>query len=49
MPSGIDLAPKGAGEGLLIVGDGAKSPISAAEALMGAIRRSQIKPERKLP
>jgi hypothetical protein len=49
MPSGIDLAPKGAGEGLLIVGDGSKSPIPAAEALMGAIRRSQIKPERNVP
>jgi hypothetical protein len=49
MPSGVDLAPKGAGEGLLIVGDGAKSPIPAAEALMGAIKRSQIEPERSVP
>ncbi|SHG60020.1 hypothetical protein SAMN05444169_3263 [Bradyrhizobium erythrophlei] len=45
MPSGIDLAPKGAGEGLLIVGDGSKSPIPAARALMGAVRQLQIKPE----
>jgi hypothetical protein len=49
MPSGIDLAPKGAGEGLLIVGDGSESSIPAAQALMGAIRRSQIKPERNVP
>jgi hypothetical protein len=48
MPSGVDLAPKGAGEGLLIVGDGSKSPIPAALALMAAIRRSQIKPERDM-
>jgi putative intracellular protease/amidase len=49
MPSGVDLAPKGAGDGLLIVGDGSKSPIPVAEALMGALRRSQIKPERSVP
>jgi hypothetical protein len=42
MPSGIDLAPKGAGEGLLIVGDGSNSPIPAAQALMGAVRKMQI-------
>jgi hypothetical protein len=46
LPSGIDLAPKGAGEGLLIIGDGAKAPSSAAVALMDAIRQYQIKPER---
>jgi hypothetical protein len=49
MPSGIDLAPKGAGEGLLIVGDASNSPILAAQALMGAIRQSQIKLERNMP
>jgi hypothetical protein len=49
MPSGVDLAPKGAGNGLLIVGDGSKSPIPVAHALLGAIKRSQIKPERNLP
>ena len=49
MPSGLDLAPKGAGDGLLIVGDGAKSPIPVAQALMGALRRSQVKPERNVP
>jgi hypothetical protein len=49
MPSGVDLAPKGAGDGLLIVGDGSKSPIPVAHALMGALRRSQIKPERNVP
>jgi hypothetical protein len=49
MPSGVDLAPKGAGGGLLIAGDGSKSPIPVAEALMGALRRSQIKPERSVP
>jgi putative intracellular protease/amidase len=40
MPSGVDLVPKGTGDGLLIVGDGSKSSISIAEALMGALRRS---------
>jgi hypothetical protein len=49
MPSGVDLAPKGVGDGLLIVGDGSKSSIPVAHALLGAIRRSQIKPERSLP
>jgi hypothetical protein len=49
MPSGVDLAPKGAGDGLLIVGDGSNSSIPVAEALMGALRRSQIKPERNMP
>lgn len=46
MPSDIELAPKGAGEGLLIVADGAHTPVPAARALMGAIRQLQIKPER---
>jgi hypothetical protein len=49
MPSGIDLAPNGAGEGLLIVGDSLKSPIPAAQALMGAIRELQIKPKGNTP
>jgi hypothetical protein len=49
MPSGIDLTPKGASEGLLIIGDGSKSPIPAAEALMGAVRQLQIKPEGNVP
>jgi len=49
MPSGVDLAPKGTGEGLLIVGDGSMSSIAAARALIGAITRSQIKPERNVP
>jgi hypothetical protein len=49
MPSDVDLAPKGTSEGLLIVGDGATSPIPAALALMGAIGRSQINPERNVP
>jgi hypothetical protein len=49
MPSGIDLAPKGAGEGLLIVGDGSNSPIPAAQALMGAIRQLQTQSERNAP
>ena len=44
MPSGIDLAPKGAGEGLLIVGDSSHSPAPAAQALMSA-----AKPERNTP
>jgi putative intracellular protease/amidase len=46
LPSGVDLAPNGAGEGLLIVGDSSNSPILAAQALMGAVRQLQIKPER---
>lgn len=46
MPSNIELAPKGAGEGLLIVADGAHAPVPAARALMGAIRQLQINPER---
>jgi putative intracellular protease/amidase len=49
LPSGVDLAPKGAGEGLLIIGDGARAPNAAAEALMGAVRQHQIKPERNAP
>jgi hypothetical protein len=49
MPSGVDLAPKGAGEGLLIVGDGSKSPIPAAQALMSAVRQLETKPERNAP
>jgi hypothetical protein len=49
MPSGVDLAPKGAGDGLLIVGDGSKSPIPVAHALLGAMGRSPIKPERNMP
>lgn len=43
MPSGIDLTPKGAGEGLLIVGDHSKSPVPIAQALIGAVRGLQIK------
>jgi hypothetical protein len=49
LPSGIDLAPNGAGEGLLIAGDGSNSPIPAAQALMGAVRQMQTKPERNVP
>jgi putative intracellular protease/amidase len=49
MPSGVDLAPKGTSDGLLIVGDGSKSPIPVAQALLGAILRSPIKPERNGP
>jgi hypothetical protein len=43
MPSGIDLTPKGAGEGLLIVGDHSKSPVPIAQALIGAVRELRIK------
>ncbi len=43
MPSSIDLTPKGAGEGLLIVGDYSKSPVPIAQALIGAVRELQIK------
>jgi hypothetical protein len=49
LPSGIDVAPKGAGEGLLIVGDGSKSPVLAAQALMGAIQQSQLTSKRNVP
>jgi hypothetical protein len=49
MPSGVDLAPKGASDGLLIVGDGSKSSIPVARALLGAIGRSPTKPERNQP
>jgi hypothetical protein len=49
IPSGVDLAPKGAGDGLLIVGDPSKSSIPVAQALMGALKRSQTKPERNVP
>ncbi len=42
LPSGVDLAPKGAGEGLLILGDHSKSPVPIAQALMGAVREIQI-------
>jgi putative intracellular protease/amidase len=48
IPSGVDLVPKGTGDGLLIVGDGSKSSIPIAQALMGALKRSQIKPERNM-
>jgi hypothetical protein len=46
MPSGIELAPKGAGEGLLIIGDVSKSSVPVALALLGALKSSLIKPER---
>jgi hypothetical protein len=49
MPNGIDLTPKGAGEGLLIVGDHSNSPVPIAEALIGAIRGLQIKIKREQP
>jgi hypothetical protein len=49
MPSGVDLAPNGTGDGLLIVGDASKSSIPIARALLGAIERSHIKPERNVP
>ena len=48
MPSGVDLAPRGTGDGLLIIGDSSKSPIAVAHALLGAIGRSPSKPERNL-
>jgi hypothetical protein len=48
MPSGVDLVPKGTGDGFLIVGDGSKSSIPIAQALIGALRRAQIKPEWQL-
>jgi putative intracellular protease/amidase len=48
-PSGVNLAPKGASNGLLIVSDGSKSPVTAAHALLGAIGRPPIKPERNVP
>jgi hypothetical protein len=48
VPSGIDLAPKGVGEGLLIVSDGSNSPIPAAQALMVAVRQLQTTPERNV-
>jgi hypothetical protein len=43
LPSGVDLAPNGAGDGLVIVGDGSKSPIPAAQALMAAVRQTHPK------
>jgi hypothetical protein len=46
MPSSIELAPKGAAEGLLIVGDVSKSSVMVAHALLGALKSKQIKPER---
>jgi hypothetical protein len=46
MPSGIELAPMGAGNGLLIVGDISKSSVPIAYALLGALKSSQIKTER---
>jgi 2-keto-3-deoxy-L-rhamnonate aldolase RhmA len=49
LPSDVDLAPNGVGEGLLIVGDSSNSSIPAAQALMGAVRQLQIKPERNAP
>jgi hypothetical protein len=48
LPSGIDLDPKGASDGLLIVGDGSKSSIMVAQALLGALRESHTKPERNV-
>jgi putative intracellular protease/amidase len=43
LPSGVNLAPNGAGDGLLIVGDSSKSPIPAAQALMAAVRQTHPK------
>jgi putative intracellular protease/amidase len=48
MPSGVDLAPKGAGDGLLIVGDSSKSSVPVAQALLAVIGPSPIKPERNV-
>jgi hypothetical protein len=48
LPSGVDLDPKGASDGLLIVGDGSKSSVMVARALLGALREPHIKPERNL-
>jgi 2-keto-3-deoxy-L-rhamnonate aldolase RhmA len=48
LPSGIDLDPKGASDGLLIVGDGSKSSIMVAQALLGALHEPHTKPERNV-
>jgi hypothetical protein len=48
LPSGIDLDPKGASDGLLIVGDGSNSSIMVAHALLGALREPHTKPERNM-
>jgi putative intracellular protease/amidase len=48
IPSGVDLTPKGTGDGLLIVGDSSKSSVPVAQALLGVIGQSQIKPERSV-
>lgn len=39
IPAPRDLAPHGAGEGLLIAGDHLASPLQAAQALLGALPR----------
>lgn len=39
IPAPRDLAPHGAGEGLLIAGDHLASPLQAAQALLGALQR----------
>jgi hypothetical protein len=48
MPSGVDLAPKGVGDGMLIVGDDPKSSVPVAQALLGAVKQLQIRPERNV-
>jgi hypothetical protein len=48
LPSGIDLDPKGASDGLLIVGDGSKSSVMVAQALLGALHEPHTKPERNV-
>lgn len=45
IPSVLDLAPHGTGEGLLIVGDGAGTPLLAAQALLGVLRGQTLPSE----
>ncbi len=40
VPSGFDLAPHGAGEGLVITGGSSRSPLLAARALLAALAHS---------
>jgi hypothetical protein len=37
IPSNLDLSPLEAGDGLLIMGDRAVTPVLAAQALLGAL------------
>jgi hypothetical protein len=39
----VNIAPEGAGNGLLIIGENAQSPLCAAKALMQAVAEMRLR------